>query len=255
MTCRSFYWRGIRRSAPVTGDFCPAWLARSGGRGSISSGVPLNVSWHCWILHKIRPVPKKSDLRESAECPILTGPMSALSEKDILFAVAAALILALSSAVVLVRNPVRATFFLITSFIPTGAVYIFLHAPFVGVLQILVYAGAILILFTFVVMMINPGPGPAKEHPEDKKGLKNPLVLGIPFLIVGGAAVWKIMTSLRGLVSVTTEPSQAFGSLTSIGKLIFTGSADNPYTLAFELISFLILGGIVMAVNLSGSKR
>ena len=81
---------------------------------------------------------------------------------EIIFLINAAFLVLFSLAVVVIKNPVRATFMLILSFLPTTAIYFFLHAPFVGILQILVYAGAILVLFTFVVMMVNPAPETAK---------------------------------------------------------------------------------------------
>src|SRR5689334_17582370 len=87
---------------------------------------------------------------------------------DIIFTVAATSIVAFSLGVVIVRNSVLATFLLIGSFLPTAGIYILLHAPLAAVFQILVYAGAILILFTFVVMMINPGPGFFASGTEEK---------------------------------------------------------------------------------------
>lgn len=176
---------------------------------------------------------------------------------DILFCFSAVLILTLSAGVVTVRNPVRATFLLITSFLPTGAVYIFLNAPLVGVLQILVYAGAILILFTFVVMMINPGPGSPAELEDQDRGWKNSALFpGFPFLVAGGFAVWKILELIPSEAKQQSREFRAdFGSISSIGKMIFHDSANNMLTVSFELLSFLILGGIVVAVNLSRTKK
>ena len=81
-----------------------------------------------------------------------------LALSDILFAISALAVVLLSLSVVLARNPVRSTLLLILSFVPVSLIYILLQAAFVGILQILVYAGAIMMLFTFVIMMINPEP-------------------------------------------------------------------------------------------------
>ena len=76
---------------------------------------------------------------------------------EIAFLITISILVLTSLAVVLIRNPVRATFMLILSFFPTTVVYFFLHASFVGVLQILVYAGAILVHVTHSTLHIGSG--------------------------------------------------------------------------------------------------
>src|SRR5690606_36472516 len=91
---------------------------------------------------------------------------------DLLFDVSAVLVVALSLAVVLARNPVRATLLLILSFLPVALIYILLQASFTGILQVLVYAGAIMMLFTFVIMMVNPPPGAVEVSGDDAGGAR-----------------------------------------------------------------------------------
>ena len=182
-------------------------------------------------------------------------PVSPLVE--ITFALSAALILISSLAVVLIKNPVRATLLLIVSFLPTSLVYILLQASFVGILQILVYAGAIMMLFTFVIMMINPSPkeGESPVSPSEGAfaGLRG---VGIGLLVMAGAGALLIPMVYRAAsqVSVGAVTKPGFGELSSIAALLFEDPSNNPLTVSFELISFLILVGIIAALNFSRRK-
>lgn len=172
-----------------------------------------------------------------------------MSAADLAFLLLASLLILASLAVVIARNPVRATALLILSFLPTAGLYILLHSSFVGILQILVYAGAILILFTFVVMMINPATTP---NPEEKKG---PPIFRA-FIGVSLFAVILIPIIMNvSIYNAKKEVSTDFGSLNSIGEMIFSDSMNNPMTLSFELISLLILAALVVALNLARSKK
>lgn len=178
---------------------------------------------------------------------------------EIVFALSAVLLLASSLAVVLVRNPVRATLILILSFLPTALVYILMQASFVGILQILVYAGAIMMLFTFVIMMINPSPregetaGSGRVAAEDHGGMGSTLI-GLGVLALLGAAVIPAVYQAAAQVSTAPVSKPGFGELASIADLLFRDPQNNPLTVSFELISFLILVGIIAALNFSRRK-
>ena len=168
---------------------------------------------------------------------------------DLLFAASAVGIILCSLAVVLARNPVRAVLLLIFSFLPTSLIYVMLQAPFVAILQILVYAGAIMMLFTFVVMMINPDPG-AGETPDapqrDRWGM-----LWLVFLLGLGLVLIPPVYHAAETVTPVLVTKPGFGSLASLAELIFRNPENNPFTVSFELISALILVGIIAAVNFS----
>jgi NADH-quinone oxidoreductase subunit J len=178
---------------------------------------------------------------------------------EITFALSAVVILLSSLAVVLIKNPVRATLVLILSFLPTSLVYILLQASFVGILQILVYAGAIMMLFTFVIMMINPSPkdgespigGGAVESAYS--GIRGALI-GLAFVGLAGAMIIPQVYSAASQVSTAPVTKPGFGDLASIAALLFEDPANNPLTVSFELISFLILVGIIAALNFSRRK-
>lgn len=159
-----------------------------------------------------------------------------------------------SVAVVTLRNPVRATLMLILSFLPTSMVYLQMRASFVGILQILVYAGAIMMLFTFIIMMINPNPGEG-ETPERPTFSVRSALMALAILVGAGFAVIPVMRMAAAGVGPGQPLKEDFGTLKSLGQLVFTNSAENPLTLSFELISFLILVGIIAALNFSRRRE
>ncbi|HKP98001.1 MAG TPA: NADH-quinone oxidoreductase subunit J [Fibrobacteria bacterium] len=179
---------------------------------------------------------------------------------EITFALSAVVILLSSLAVVLVKNPVRATLLLILSFLPTSLVYILLQAAFVGILQILVYAGAIMMLFTFVIMMINPSPkdgespvGGSESGEGTFSGLRGAMI-GLFFVGAAGALLLPMVYRAASQVDKVPVTKPGFGGLASIAALLFEDPANNPLTVSFELISFLILVGIIAALNFSRRK-
>lgn len=180
---------------------------------------------------------------------------------DLLFAVSAFLVVALSLAVVVTRNPVRSTLLLILSFLPVALVYILMQATFVGLLQVLVYAGAIMMLFTFVIMMINPAPGGGEIPGDDAPGAKRK-TFGrgdLAWVLLLGAIALVIIPPIYVAASRITAPVVAsggspahkdgFGTVHSMSQLIFADPVNNPLTVSFELISILILVGVIAAVN------
>jgi NADH-quinone oxidoreductase subunit J len=176
---------------------------------------------------------------------------------DILFAVAAAAVVLLSLSVVLARNPVRSTLLLILSFVPVSGIYILLNAAFVGVLQVLVYAGAILMLFTFVIMMINPEPT-AGEIPGETgtkaRRWKGDLVV-LLLLAASGFMLIAPVRYVAGMLAPGAPAQPGFGGIQSLSRLMFSDPAENPLTVSFELISFLILAGVIASINFSRRDR
>lgn len=183
---------------------------------------------------------------------------------DALFVILSGTLIFLSVSVVVMRNPVRATFLLIFSFVPTTGLYVLLHAPFVGVLQVLVYSGAILVLFTFVVMMINPAPIVSEEEAKREKATgSQKAIMGIIAVAATVLLISFVNATLGSFpehgagqtdaFAATIDPE--FGSIRSIGALIFADPLNSPFFLAFQLMAFLILAGIVAAVNLSRAPR
>jgi NADH-quinone oxidoreductase subunit J len=166
----------------------------------------------------------------------------------ILFYVFAAVAIGASLLVIAQRNPIYSVLLLIASFGALSGLYIMLDAPFVAVIQIIVYAGAIMVLFLFVVMLLN---APQEETEADERRhillRSGPLRFGA-FLAVVLAAE---------LVWALTEGGEsgpfAGGSTTSvaaIGRSLFT-----DYAFAFEVTSVLILVAMVGAVVLAQREK
>jgi NADH-quinone oxidoreductase subunit J len=145
------------------------------------------------------------------------------------------------------RNPIHSVLLLIASFGALSGLYVLLEAPFVAVIQIIVYAGAIMVLFLFVVMLLN---APVEEKP-DARGVRSMLKPG-PLRM--GALLAVVMAV--ELVWVLSQPGldaqfggSAVSSVRAIGVELFT-----RYAFPFEVTSVLILVAMVGAVVLAGRR-
>ena len=151
--------------------------------------------------------------------------------------------LAIASAVyfVFARNPLYAILSLIVTMFSIAGMYILLNAQFLGIVQIIVYTGAIMVLFLYILMMLN-----LNKEDESKKNTINKFV-GI---IAAGILFIGMLGAYKGLNSgvATQDIDVSVGLTKNLGKLLF-----NEYVLPFELASILILAGIVGAV-LIGKK-
>jgi NADH-quinone oxidoreductase subunit J len=153
-----------------------------------------------------------------------------------------------SLGVVLQRNPMHSVLLLIVSFGGLAGLYVLLDAPFSAVTQIIVYAGAIMVLFLFVVMLLN-------AHTEDEVV---PVSLGPHAMKLGAllsvvlAIELAVALSRLGVASFTTDPASrsAISNVTTIGTVLFT-----TYSFAFEVTSILILVAMVGAVVIAGKPR
>lgn len=160
---------------------------------------------------------------------------------QILFYLFSALALGSASYFVFAKNPLYSILSLIVTFFTIAALYILLNAQFLGIIQIIVYAGAIMVLFLYVLMMLN-----LNKEDESKKHNINKFIgiLTSCLLFIGMLGAYKGFSS-----GVATENVDVSVGLTkNLGKLLF-----NEYVLPFELASILILAGIVGAV-LIGKK-
>lgn len=143
------------------------------------------------------------------------------------------------------RNPLASAVSLVVSFLAVAGLYALLSAPFVAVMQVLVYAGAIMVLVLFVIMLLNL---PEEEFAQEKISrirLFLGILIGVPLLLVF-VYTWATVDfeHLRAGPEGKTAPS--FGSIHSVGELMFT-----DYLYPFEIISVLLLVAIVGAVILA----
>lgn len=136
-------------------------------------------------------------------------------------------------------NPVHALLYLIISLLAVSMVFFSLGAPFAGALEIIVYAGAIMVLFVFVVMMLNLGPAAVEQE-------KKWLTPGIWF----GPALLSALLLGQLLYVLFASPSGAGIGYTTVDAKTVGIGLFGPYLLAVELASMLLLAALVAAYHL-----
>jgi len=162
--------------------------------------------------------------------------------EDVLFYVFAALTLLCAVLVVanpFSRNPVTSAMFLVLTIISMSGLFLLLHAFFLAAVQILVYAGAVIVLFIFVIMLLD-----LKE--EQRRKIK---FFGLAAGLVSvGIVVSIFVKSLASIKPAAAEPTLE-GETYALGKLLFT-----QYTLPFEIVSVLLLVAMIGVILLSKKK-
>ena len=141
------------------------------------------------------------------------------------------------------RHPINSALSLVVVMASLALIYLLLGAEFVAAVQVIVYAGAIMVLFVFVIMLLNAG---AEER---SSGSKVALIIGIPgVIILAGTIAWLLLHSGGQLGEVSISAND-FGNTRDIAKLLF-----KDFLLPFEITSVLILIAIMGAVVL-GKKE
>lgn len=158
-----------------------------------------------------------------------------MSVYEIIFWFLTAMALSCALGVILSRNPVNSVLFLIATFFAISGHYILMNAQFLAVVNIIVYAGAIMVLFLFVIMLMNLN---ADTEPQ-----KNRLIQ-FAGLISGGALFLVVLAALRTSTVNILEPSSTdIGLIKNLGKTLFT-----QFVLPFEISSVLFLSAMIGAV-------
>jgi len=155
----------------------------------------------------------------------------------------AALAIVASLGVVGQRNPMYSVMLLITSFGALAGLYVLLDAPFTAVTQIIIYAGAIMVLFLFVVMLLNaPREEVLQSGMIDAAGTR--AIGGFLAIALAAELAWALTRSRT--LAMTSPDDRASYSVAAIGQRIF-----QEYAFAFEATSILILVAMVGAVTLA----
>jgi NADH-quinone oxidoreductase subunit J len=153
-----------------------------------------------------------------------------------IFYVLAALIVAATGLAITRRDPIHAVIFLVVSFLGTAMLFYLLGAPFLAGVEVIVYAGAIMVLFLFVIMMLGQAPWKGKTATVLKWG---PAVIPVLlFLTVTGLLIIQDPQGSIGLQMAVASPAE-------FGRFVF-----ERYWLAVEIISFLLLIALVAAIQL-----
>ena len=178
-----------------------------------------------------------------------------LSVVDFLFYLFSTISVGGGVCVVLSRNPVNAAMFMILSLVGVASLFVLLEAFFLAVLQVLVYAGAIMVLFLFIIMLLDVGPDAGKDAKWSKKGflrgfagllcvgLFTVLTLEYADVAVGSASEWK---PVKEEASVEGDQIVFSKSVKSFGYGLFT-----KYMLPLQVAGFLLLAAMVGVIVLN----
>jgi NADH-quinone oxidoreductase subunit J len=137
--------------------------------------------------------------------------------------------------VVVGRNPVNGAMALVGSFFGLAGLFLLLNAQLIAALQVLVYTGAIMVLFLFVIMLLNLTP---KDLGESRLGPGKLIAL-----VLGSGATVFLARILSRLPQIPGNPGAEFGTVAAVGRVLY-----GSYTLQFEAVSLLLLVAIVAAV-------
>ena len=161
-----------------------------------------------------------------------------------LFYAFAAVLLVSGMLVITARNPVHGVLFLVLAFFTAAGIWLLLRAEFLAIALVVVYVGAVMVLFLFVVMMLDINLERVRE------GFWRNLPLA---LVVGGILVFEMVAVLANRVYGTrplSAPPAGYSHTKVVGRVLFT-----QYAYAFEIAAVLLLVAIVAAIALTLRKR
>jgi len=166
---------------------------------------------------------------------------------EVLFWIFASILAVAALAMITVRNPVHSALLLVLCFFTSAAIWLLIEAEFLAVVLILVYVGAVMVLFLFVVMMLDINVEEVRAR-VTRYALFGGIVAGVVvFEIV--SVVWT--RSLGMDVTMGAQPQPAgYSNTAELGKLLYT-----DYVYPFELAAVLLLIAIVAAISLTMRKR
>lgn len=143
------------------------------------------------------------------------------------------------------RNAVYSALFLVLNFLAVAALYLLLNAAFIAVVQVTVYAGAIMVLFLFVIMLLG----------TEEEAVGGPIRWQLPVAIVLGLGLaaelaYVLLSGAGDGGGVMAEVTREFGSPASVGRVLF-----NEYLVPFEITSVLLLVAMVGAIVLTLKRK
>lgn len=163
----------------------------------------------------------------------------------IIFLLLAALAIASAVMTLASRQAVYSALFLVFNFLVIAVLFLLLHAPFIALIQITVYAGAIMVLFLFVIMLL----GLERLNTESKLRWQAPSAVLLALILVGTLA-YALLREPGAAAALLPSLQSGFGSPAEVGQVLF-----NQYLVPFEITSVLLLVAMVGAIFLSTFKR
>lgn len=170
-----------------------------------------------------------------------------ISPEALIFYPAALMLIAAALAVITVRNPVHAALLLVLCFFSSAVLWLLLEAEFLGIALVLVYVGAVMVLFLFVVMMLDINIAVLREG-----FTRYAPAAAIVALLMAGMLVWVIWGQHLGVAEfVKPEGRPAdYSNTTAIGQVMYT-----EYVYPFEIAAVILLIGIIAAIALTLRRR
>jgi NADH-quinone oxidoreductase subunit J len=149
--------------------------------------------------------------------------------------------------VIISRNPIHSVMFLVLSFFTSAILWLLLEAEFLAMTLVLVYVGAVMVLFLFVVMMLNIDTSTVRSH------FMRYAPLGVLVALVGVGEVWSVFWLRNEGLSTLAKPAAApadYSNTAELGAVLYT-----EHVYAFELASFVLLLAIIAAIVLTMRRR
>jgi NADH-quinone oxidoreductase subunit J len=169
--------------------------------------------------------------------------MIPITPELMIFGAVASLAAAAAVGVVAFNNAVRSALCLVLNFFVLAFVYFTLNAEMLGIMQIIVYTGAIMVLFLFVIMLLNLGAPQLLRDKDDPKVFAG-ISLGVALFALLGSQL------LPSFLKITTPNApKDFGAPANLGRALFTN-----YVIPFEAVSVLLLVGVVGSILLAKRK-
>jgi NADH-quinone oxidoreductase subunit J len=155
--------------------------------------------------------------------------------------------MAVASAIIMItrRNPVKSVLFLIANFFSISAIYLLLRAQFIAIIQVLVYAGAIMVLFLFVIMLLNLQDESKLSENITYKKLTAILLSVLLFAVLSITVYFAFFNKFKTI----SGSAEQLGTVQNIGRELYT-----TFTFPFEVVSFILLAAIVGAIVLAKKK-
>lgn len=163
-----------------------------------------------------------------------------------IFYLFAGVMLLSAAMVVTVRNPVHAALFLVLAFFASAAIWLILEAEFLAIILVLVYVGAVMVLFLFVVMMLDINLAPLREG--FIRYLPAGVIVAVLMIVAMGLVLRTVYLDAAHL-DVVTEPPADYSNTFELGRVLFT-----DYLYPFEVAGAILMVAIIAAISLTMRK-
>ena len=167
---------------------------------------------------------------------------------EIIFYIFSSILVLTSLGVILFKNPVYSAFSLISSFLTSAFLWLLLQAEFLAIVLVLVYVGAVMVLFLFVIMMLNIG----HEVKTSKYNRIAPIGLLVGFIIIGEliALIWVRSDQFSVTSNVVSDMYGNISNTALLGSTLFS-----DYIYPFEIAGFILLLAIIVPISLTIRSR